>query len=55
MRRSGTVIAIVLASVAADAAGNPNSASTSTDNSVTVVVGSAQPSGYRVWLPLVTR
>jgi hypothetical protein len=55
MSKSGTVIASVPAAVATDAAGNGNSASTSADNSVTFVTGRAQPPGYRLFLPLVTR
>ena len=39
MTGSGTVIANVLAGVATDAAGNPNLAATSTDNTVTFNIG----------------
>ncbi|MGC3960035.1 MAG: sulfatase-like hydrolase/transferase [Verrucomicrobiota bacterium] len=52
--QAGTVIASIAAGVAHDAAGNPNAASTSTDDTVTfipdriVISSSANPSGYLV-------
>src|SRR5206468_870278 len=58
MSSAGTVIASIPAGVAQDAAGNPNTASTSTDNSVTfnfvspVVLENQQPGSgnWRMWL-----
>ncbi len=44
MTTNGTVIATIGAGVATDAAGNGNSASTSTDNTVTFIIDSTQPS-----------
>src|SRR5207244_1805463 len=58
MTTSGTVIASIPAGVAQDAAGNPNTASTSTDNSVTftfvspIVLENQQPGSgnWQMWL-----
>src|SRR5947208_275084 len=58
MSSSGTVLASIPAGVAQDAAGNPNTASTSTDNSVTftpvspTVLENQQPGSgnWRMWL-----
>ena len=49
MSGDGTVIASLPAGVVQDLAGNPNAASTSTDNMVTFNIP------YRVFLPQVTR